>query len=218
METDPASVLHKQIILILDAYFPQWYNFCGNLSNMGGEAMESCSLEICPRCGESIGQPSKYQPYGSPVRVCKTCEQTYLDDSYIELALYKKNMYQVRRIDKSSLFAAFLSFVVIILMFWALFAGSIKFLPFFGGFLIQLVIFAVAAFVVLNGLQNYSRLIKKQERERSASENRLRDPKYAWALKEIGYQVPEKYLKDRTAMSDEENFKTSTEHMDFNWD
>lgn len=185
---------------------------------MGGEVMESCSLETCPRCGESTGQPSKYQPYGSPVRVCKACAQTYLDDSYIELALYKKNMYQVKRIDKSSLFATFLSFVIIVLMFWALFAGSIKFLPFVGGFLIQLVIFAIAALVVLNGLQNYSRLTKKQERERSASENRLHDPKYAWALQEIGYQVPEKYLKDRTALSDEENFKTSTEHMDFNWD
>ena len=41
----------------------------------------------CPHCGHDLGTAINAHLYGSPLRICGKCKQTYIDRRYHEIAL-----------------------------------------------------------------------------------------------------------------------------------
>ena len=122
--------------------------------------------------------------FGSPLRMCSHCKQLFFDKDVQELAITGPRKQDKALITPGSAKLALMGILLGVLMFVA-----------------KLTVFAIiaAAVGVLCGIADlclYPTRMKKLEKERQASEKRLSDPKYARMLKNAGYDVPGKYLKE----------------------
>ena len=146
----------------------------------------------CPQCGKIYsydsypGVPSKDNrtQYGSPIRKCQLCGSIFKDDDYREIAVDG-----IRPVDTS--FISPYSILSLVIGALAIYTSIYMGYSWVWYILLLLVIFG---FSPLLDILSYRDRKKIFEEERIKSEERLSDPTYAETLKELGYNVPEKYL------------------------
>ena len=165
----------------------------------------------CPKCGSVISfesyahSPSKANrtKYGSPIRECNHCGNAFKDDEYREIAVEG-----IRKVDTSLVSPYSILFGILGVIIGI---GSFR-----GGLSIgwALVVVFIFCFSPLSDILSYRKRMEYFERERIASENRLRNPVYAHALKSMGYDVPEKYLipYDQTQSATQTFVDETTKH------
>lgn len=152
----------------------------------------------CPYCNKSVqliyNENVRYN--GSPVRMCKKCGQRYCDTRYHELAVegIPNGTFSYWGGIISAVIGGLIAYRGIYLIGWKTLGSSGNFdwikSAIFLILGIAMIIFGIVDMIcVFTG--------KKQERYDkilSESDERMRDRSYAYLLKELGYNVPEKYL------------------------
>lgn len=134
----------------------------------------------CPHCHVIISSSANNTKYGSPFRRCPYCLQPYVDKSYEEVALTG---------ESSKLWILLMLTGVLTIVFMLV-------THIYNGYLLVLAIGSLflgfpLMFAYWSAPENQPDYLK----ELAASERRLSDPTYARKLQELGYNVPEKYLK-----------------------
>ncbi|MBR2048857.1 MAG: hypothetical protein IJ960_09720 [Oscillospiraceae bacterium] len=149
----------------------------------------------CPSCGATleISMPGSAYLYGSPIRQCPSCGNSYWDQNYHEIAVegIREADVTVKNFGQN-LFGSLVATVICGgLLGFFLNRGRLHI-----GLLIVTAFFALFfVYTIVNAIKIKSGSKQKElERERQESIRRLQDREYAWMLKNIGYPVPEQYL------------------------
>lgn len=140
----------------------------------------------CPHCHRAYVVNDSYGAYylGSPLRVCKNCGESFVDKEFKELALT-----DVKPLDKLP--------VSVNTAIAVIGAGIIAFAAFKSSWnLFGIILIGIALYLVISEIFGYKNKMKWIKEERQASIIRLSNPKYAKFLKELGYEVPDKYLNN----------------------
>ncbi len=145
----------------------------------------------CPHCNNDLGTAVNAHLYGSPIRICAKCRNTYVDRRYHEIAIEGVQQLDVNPTteDKKSNIkrgfsllglgiAAIALFILILATGWMVFP-----LPIIGGILIA----SGIGFFKENSKKSIESKQKEIEIERQQSELRLKNPEYVKQLKDIGY-------------------------------
>jgi hypothetical protein len=154
----------------------------------------------CPHCGTSYSfdQGDTYT-YGSPIRICQFCHRTFIDNDYIEIAISGVRWVDKLKISPQALFILFGGSIIT----FCGFATNEEMFLIFG---IPMLLFSVCN--IISEYRNHSKRIKFLEDEAAKSEQRLTNPDYALALKNLGYKVPGKFLPQTTEIQIITNNKT----------
>lgn len=149
----------------------------------------------CPYCKKTYEQEvaSTFvngRKYGCPLMTCAKCGKQFWDDEYYEIAVSG-----IHKADTQKLHVGNILFSIILLLFslFIFFFNSDKsaFL-----YVVCSAFISLAIFLPIFDVCMYKRRMKLLEAEAIKSHKRLCNPKYAQLLKEEGYPVPEKYLKN----------------------
>ncbi len=160
------------------------------------------TMEIhCPRCGKSVGTfvVGDYR-YGCPLKVCPKCKSEYINPVFHEIEVdgISPDAFDMKRL----LFG-----IIMGVVFFAVSAGihyyEVTTQDYYHTACIAIMIIsAIAVFFAVGNiiLIKTGFKAKRTERMRQESAERLSNPRYAVRLKELGYNVPDKYLpKEYTA-------------------
>lgn len=156
----------------------------------------------CPHCGYaySTHHMGKEVVYGSPIRKCVSCQKSFIDKDYVEIELNGVRNVDSKRISpQTKAIAVFGGFMVALALF--LIVGAPKNDPPITAWACLIFCIAVPAFLIYVDLSSYSQRQKEIKQEAKLSKERLSDPLYAKALKELGYHVPDKYLNQKKKSS-----------------
>ena len=148
----------------------------------------------CPHCGcyYSRNEGKNVQFFGSPFRKCPRCGDTFIDKDYKELAFQEPgNFYQMKIQPFSVAFILFGCLLVGIILGVLGFKESME-SP--AMWLFPLFFFIEGIYLIIGDIRNYKDRMDDLEAKKRESENRLKDPNYARALQELGYQVPARFL------------------------
>ncbi len=137
--------------------------------------------KMCPNCKKVLAVNDSAH-YGSPLRQCGHCGKTYKDTDYREIAVEG-----IRPNDDKVLAPGLLVIALIGLGIWVYDLIRNEY-----GIEVFLIVFFVL--IPLYHVLTAKRRLKKLCEETVQSENRLKNPAYALLLKNMGYDVPEKYL------------------------
>ena len=144
----------------------------------------------CPHCNHSyvINEIKNTSHYGSPIRTCNFCGKIFVDKDFIEIAVSGIHERDERKISITSLLSVFMGIVC-----------AIFFLTSFDIDIFSIIISALAVLIPVwlaySDFKEYGERQAFLKREKHASEQRLKNHEYALMLKEFGYDVPSKYLK-----------------------
>ena len=149
----------------------------------------------CPHCGKKLAGYQRGQCwYGSPIVTCKSCGKRYVDRRFHEIAVEGavKNDLSLRRDGLVALlavggFAIAFGMNYHMVVTWERY--SVRNVLIQALAVVLLLFAAVDAVSILTGIK-----AKWVERERQASEARLRDRAYAQELADLGWSVPDQYL------------------------
>ena len=149
----------------------------------------------CPHCGKtySLMQPEKVGVYGSPFKRCPSCGGSFIDKDFREIAVSGIRPVDRRRFAPGT---ALLGVFPLLFTLCGLFVGftigfdTTALALTFGG----LAVLACVVWLVYGEMKGYNSRQEYLREEARRSEERLSNPQYALALKEIGYKVPKKYL------------------------
>lgn len=149
----------------------------------------------CPHCGAKIpSYAANKWLYGSPIRTCKKCGSRYIDSRYHEIVLEGIRAYDLSL--KPSL-----SFALKGLMVSAVSAGIFYFERNYQNYYHVLFpcLIPAGVIMILGGIADAIRTkmgwkVKKMEKLRKESIERLSDKNYAHELVAWGFYVPEEYL------------------------
>ncbi len=149
----------------------------------------------CPNCGRLVGTfvAGDYR-YGSPLKTCPKCNAEYINPVFHEIEVdgISPDAFDIKKL---------LIGILIGVIFFAVGAGihyyEITMQDYYHTSCIAIMIIsAIAVFyaigniiLIKTGLKD-----KRTQRKRQESAQRLSNPQYAARLKELGYNVPEKYL------------------------
>lgn len=152
----------------------------------------------CPHCGAKLANNrTDLYLYGSPVRTCEKCKGQYWNKCYHEAEIdgYCDADVSVDAGKKNVRNAVILLLAALALnvLFYVLERHSWIYLLFVGLGVVYFLIALKDFIKVKKGTRQ-----QELEKERLASAARLSDPVYAQTLKELGYNVPEKYLPQVT--------------------
>ena len=151
-------------------------------------------VKNCPFCKKVVEQrtyaswgrtPSEQDKwlFGSPLRLCPHCGKLFIDKDRQELAITGPRKQDMAVVGPASLRLSLMGVVLgALLLIGKLYA-------------LAYIAFGVALATLVADAALYPTRQKKLEAERLASEKRLGDPKYAKALKNAGYAIPERYLE-----------------------
>lgn len=149
----------------------------------------------CPVCGKNIpGYNANARYNGSPIRTCGRCNNLYLDRRYHEPA--------AENIPESELSVSKgLKIFALGLVFLLLSGGFTLCTIYFSGYYYvkMLIIIVMSVVIMIFGIADMIRTatgakLRKLEKERAESEQRLMNRDYARQLSELGYDIPDKYL------------------------
>lgn len=147
----------------------------------------------CPHCGKMNRESCNAYMYGSPIRVCKSCGQKYVNSRYTEPALQgfdtrttNPDLYK----KATPFFAAFMVLGIL----WNRY--TVTHLGYYTTY--QILFIFLGAIGTIGCIVQYFRITtglaeKSNQRYLSESEERLKDPQYVADLIANGYNVPEKY-------------------------
>lgn len=149
----------------------------------------------CPNCGKKFfnKNPSGFF-YGSPIRFCKKCKGAYIDKNYHEIAIDGFPPTEVN--IKTGLKIALIGLIMTVVcggIFFTEITYSFRYHTVFPAMSVMGIVLVIIGIIesirVKTGLK-----AKAMEKLRQESIQRLKDPKYALQLKELGYNVPEEFL------------------------
>ena len=155
--------------------------------------MSTIQTKRCPSCGHVYerntyaGHPSKDNriKYGSPIRICPKCGKPIIDDEYREIAIDGLRKVDYSKISPATLFYG--GFTIFI---------GILFLTVDTNVIIGILVTGVGIYLIVSEYLGYGKRQERFEQLRRESEQRLQNPQYAAALKNLGYHVPSRYLVD----------------------
>ena len=154
------------------------------------------TFKRCPHCGKTYETYSTYTKQytkhsGSPFITCQHCGNKFVDKEIKEPAL---KPYSTKGLSWfNCIFAFFMPFGALgILLTWGAF--GIK-EPSIALFIIAFAVDTIYLGLTIYSFINRKKFIEEDKKEYEESEKRLNNPKYAQALKDAGFKVPEKYLK-----------------------
>jgi hypothetical protein len=131
-------------------------------------------------------QPKYSIHYGSPFRSCSRCGKIFVDKDYKEIALEGIRKIDKKRVSPGAIFFAIGGCLVII-------AGAVIREPYMlGGGLIWV---AIWGSIIVSEVLGHKKNLEYLEQETKRSNERLSNPTYAQALKNVGYHVPLQYLQ-----------------------
>lgn len=147
----------------------------------------------CPYCNSSysIMQPKGTGFYGSPIRQCATCGKQFLDKDYREIAIDGVRPVDLKRVTTGTIILSVLGFLFGLLLVYCYF-GETPSVWYLVGAAISIFI---SGYLVIGEIAGYSKRQAYLEMERKRSEIRLRDPDYVYALRKLGYYVPDSLLR-----------------------
>lgn len=150
----------------------------------------------CPHCGKSIAVNYMLNEwkYGSPIKVCKKCNQEYIDKRYHEMAIDGLNP-ETFDIKASLVFLTFgitcfvASILVTIFTLWL----DRSYYP------MMIAIGIMGILIVIGMLCNiiaikFGLKQRRVEKKMLQSVERLQNKEYAYKLASLGYNVPERFL------------------------
>lgn len=153
---------------------------------------------VCKNCGKRLlsYNPSGFIRYKSPVKQCPKCYTRYLDPRCMEIAIHgiPKYTYSAGSYFFLTLFGAFMLYRGIILYnsYELGVPSEIQWLMptvlTIGG--IMLLVGGIVEIILIKS----GKKLQRFERLTMESEKRLADKSYAFILKDLGYNVPDKYL------------------------
>ncbi len=148
----------------------------------------------CPNCNKNIGTIEDDYLYGSPLRMCPKCKQTYHDPRYHEIAIegIRQNDINpdaefIAKKRKSGMLTILGGVGVMVAFILLIFVGWIFYL------------FPVISVMLISGgistlsSTSESAIEKKRlalESERQLSLARMQNPQYVAQLRSLGYNVP----------------------------
>lgn len=155
-------------------------------------------VKNCPFCKKVVEQrayaswgrqPSEQDKwlFGTPLRLCPHCGKLFIDKDIQELAITGPRRQDTAIVGQASLRLALMGVVL----------GALLLISRLN--VLAYIAFGVALVTVGADAALYPTRQKKLEAERLASEKRLSDPGYARALKNAGYDIPERYLTKEEA-------------------
>lgn len=144
----------------------------------------------CPQCGYVYekntygGYPSKENRirYGSPLRKCINCGNMFLDDEYREIAIDGIRGVDTMRISPATILLSCFAVIMGISTIWS------------WNELIGIVILGTGIFFFVDEWTEYENRQKKLEIQIQESEERMKSAAYAFVLKKLGYDVPDRFL------------------------
>ena len=155
-------------------------------------------VKNCPFCKKVVEQrayaswgrkPSEEDKwlFGTPLKLCPHCGKLYVDKDIQELAITGPRKQDTAFVGPASLRIALMGVVLGALLL----IGRLT--------VFACIAFGVALATLVADAALYPTRQKKLAAERVASEKRLSDPDYARALKNAGYDIPDRYLKKEEA-------------------
>ena len=155
-------------------------------------------VKNCPFCKKVVEQrayaswgrkPSEEDKwlFGTPLKLCPHCGKLYIDKDMQELAITGPRKQDTVFVGPASLRIALMGVVLGALLM----IGRLT--------VFACIAFGVALATLVADAALYPTRQKKLAAERVASEKRLSDPDYARALKNAGYDIPDRYLKKEEA-------------------
>lgn len=146
----------------------------------------------CPHCKKvydsgsysnalGAGSAAVYR-YGSPFRRCAYCSQNFVDKDYHEIAVEGIREPDTQKVSTGT---------ILISIAGAMFSLALmnSDYAFFG-----IILLFLSVCSILHEFLTYKKRQAFLQKEKEASEQRLKNPGYALALKKLGVNVPEKYL------------------------
>ena len=150
----------------------------------------------CPHCGGKVGfaRTDAYL-YGSPIRTCPGCKQQYLNPNFHEIEVDgcwngDTSLEESRKGVRNGLLLI-LAAAALNVLFYVLNRASWIYLLFMGMGVVYFIMMLKDYWKVKKGIRQ-----QELDKERLASRQRLQDSEYAKLLQELGYEVPEEYLKE----------------------
>lgn len=157
--------------------------------------MATYTTTACPHCGMvvTLFNPKNTIFFGSPVRICPKCSQRFIDKRFQEPALSPDYKLPVKGLSTSNI-------VILIILALLFVLGVFLFVVVdaslgIGWMLLSGLFFIAMVFAIIWDNAHFDKLLKEAQMELAASQKRLESSDYARLLKELGYSVPEKYLK-----------------------
>ena len=155
-------------------------------------------VKNCPFCKKVVEQrayaswgrkPSEEDKwlFGTPLKLCPHCGKLYIDKDMQELAITGPRKQDTVFVGPASLRIALMGVALGALLM----IGRLT--------VFACIAFGVALATLVADAALYPTRQKKLAAERVASEKRLSDPDYARALKNAGYDSPDRYLKKEEA-------------------
>ena len=155
-------------------------------------------VKNCPFCKKVVEQrayaswgrkPSEEDKwlFGTPLKLCPHCGKLYIDKDMQELAITGPRKQDTVFVGPASLRIALMGVALGALLL----IGRLT--------VFACIAFGVALATLVADAALYPTRQKKLAAERVASEKRLSDPDYARALKNAGYDIPDRYLKKEEA-------------------
>ena len=155
-------------------------------------------VKNCPFCKKVVEQrayaswgrkPSEEDKwlFGTPLKLCPHCGKLYIDKDMQELAITGPRKQDTVFVGQASLRIALMGVALGALLL----IGRLT--------VFACIAFGVALATLVADAALYPTRQKKLAAERVASEKRLSDPDYARALKNAGYDIPDRYLKKEEA-------------------
>lgn len=159
--------------------------------------MATYTYKKCPHCGKTYESYSTYTKdfnnhQGSPFVRCRFCGNIFVDKEIKEPALepYTGKGFELWRCYFTFLMPFGLGGVAALLCAF----NAEKYGPLLG--LVGLILLALYAFLTFSTVVDREKLKEDDRKQYEESERRLMNPEYAKALKEAGFNVPSKYLKE----------------------
>ena len=153
----------------------------------------------CPHCGYnySIHEPKGSGFYGSKIRTCQRCGKQFIDKEYREIAIEGIREVDEHRISPATLFSALFFIAFACALVWlffndlSLFSSGRTFFSLIGAAISA----GIGVFLVVSESNEYGERQEYLKQEKINSEKRMQNPQYINLLKELGYEISEKYLK-----------------------
>lgn len=152
--------------------------------------MATYDMKRCPACQKVYeknfysGKPKPEEKirYGSPIRVCPSCGQEFIDADYKEIAL--------EGIPNQSLYKPVMPGTII----YTLLAVMLAFFAFLFDFrILPFVFLGLGIIIIGSDLFSYQKRKRYLEQESLRSKERIQDPSYVAKLVKYGYPVPMQY-------------------------
>ena len=153
-------------------------------------------MEIhCPNCGRLVGTfvVGDYR-YGSPLKNCPKCKAEYINPVFHEIEVdgISPDAFNIKLLATGILIGIIFFAISAVIHYFEVTTQRYYHTAPIAIMIISVIVILFAAgniILIKTGLKT-----KRTERKRQESVERLSNPAYASRLKELGYDVPEKYL------------------------